>query len=485
MESSVFNKLEELLNVTELLIIDFSAIVNSDYVNFDEFMKLVIQKRIKTVVSAEFYENYAVIAESDNEEQKNIARKAYTYLEMLDSKKLLMNLPDIYDNRELVKKLSEADNVCYLFYKVSEMAEAIKQYGNRFHSIIVDENKALIVSQDANDTLEILNITVDGDAAETAYFSIDDLPEESSTVFLSDKRRIFLNKFLAGGGEGAVYECNYRQNYLTKIYHDGQLNKLRIKKMLHMEKKQIMYKGLCWPEMIVYTEKNEPVGFVMKKVNGKSLSVVFDSYESVLEMFPNWKKRDLIRLCIMILTRIQYLHLFGILIGDVRMNNIVIDKNGQPSLVDLDSCQIDNLPCPGGFGDFTAPELQNQQFNKTLRTYDNESFSCAVIMFKILFCGLHPYDQIDGAERIEEDIANKNFPFTLNIHDKFEKILFNDYYSEVWKNTPYQFQQFLVDVFKNGKRPNIQTMIMMLKTYDRFIELNSNNYPLIDEFIFE
>jgi DNA-binding helix-hairpin-helix protein with protein kinase domain len=189
-------------------------------------------------------------------------------------------------------------------------------------------------------------------------------------------------------------------------------------------------------------------------------------------------------LAIQVFERIQYLHLFGILIGDLRMNNIMISPNGEPTIVDLDSCQIDNLPCPAGFGDFTPAELQKVEFSKQLRTYDNESFSCAVLMFKILFCGLHPYDQRNGADTIEEEIALKSFPYPLSVDASFDKIVYGCY-DEIWKNTPYQFQQFLYDIFKNGARPNIQTMIMMLKTYDEFIEINKLKNSKINEISFQ
>lgn len=480
-----FEQLNSILDSTDILIIDFSAIVNSDYVRFDEFMHHVIEKKLKTAVTAEFYENYEIICKSSNAEQKAIGLKVCTYLGMLKERHLLLSLPDVYDSRTLVTKLESVRSVCYMFYKVSELAEALAMYGNRFKSIVVDENKNLIGCELPYEMITATANTVDPDAAGDGYFSIDNLPEEGHTVYLADRTPVRITKFLASGGEGGVYDCTYKTGYLAKVYHDGQLNALRVKKMLQMEKKQVRYEGLCWPEHVLFTQSGEPIGFVMKKVQGSALSVLFDSYESVLNQFPHWKRRNLIQLCIEVLSRIQYLHLFGILIGDVRLNNIMITTAGEPALVDLDSCQTDNLPCPGGFGEFTPPELQNQQFSKTLRTYGNESFSCAVIMFKILFCGLHPYDQIDGADSIEEDIAKKNFPFTLDTKDDFKKIMFSDYYSEVWKSTPYPFQKFLLDIFKNGERPNIQTMIMMLRTYDKFIELNENKYPQVNEILFD
>ena len=84
-----------------------------------------------------------------------------------------------------------------------------------------------------------------------------------------------------------------------------------------MEKKQVRYDGLCWPEKVIFSEKGEPVGYMMKKIKGKPLSAIFDGDEAVLKEFPHWKKQDLISLAVDLLQKVQYLHLFGILRGTV------------------------------------------------------------------------------------------------------------------------------------------------------------------------
>ena len=181
--------------------------------------------------------------------------------------------------------------------------------------------------------------------------------------------------------------------------------------------------------------------------------------------------------------KIQYLHLFGILIGDLRLKNIVVDSFGNPCLVDIDSCQIENLPCPIGYPDFTPPELQHIEFKKVLRTYENEDFSCAVLLFKLLFCGIHPYDQRNGAETIEEEISDRSFPYPQNIQGDFTKIPWGGY-EEMWRHTPHQMQTFLYDIFKNSIRYSLQEMILMLKTYNAFLDLKKAERPLLNQISF-
>ena len=151
------------------------------------------------------------------------------------------------------------------------------------------------------------------------------------------------------------------------------------------------------------------------------------------------------------------------------MKNIVINEAGIPCIVDIDSCQIDNLPCPAGYPDYTPPELQHVAFKKTLRTYRNDSFSCAVLMFKLLFCGLHPYDQRHGADSIEEEISLHSFPYPLDYTGDFSRIPWGGY-KGMWEHMPYQFQMFLQDIFKNGERYSMQQMLWMLKNYYSYLE---------------
>lgn len=477
-------EISKILKKTDLLIFDFSAVVNIDINEFDLLINLIIHDKIEVAITDEFYKNYDIINNCDNEEQKRIAQKAYYFTEKLSQSGMLLNIEKVYSNYKLINDFAEKRRICYVFYQMSEMCEAIKQNllnNEDVYFIVVDDNGNIITEKN---NIIFTCSSVDESVYDDSFFEIEDLPKTDSIVRTKAGETITLGEFIAGGGEGDVFECNYKSDYLVKIYHNGQLNKLRIKKMLQMEKEQIRYNGLCWPEKVVYSKVGEPVGYVMKRVYGKSLSSVFDSYESVLENFPNWKKQDLIKLSIKILERIQYLHLFGILIGDLRMNNIMISSEGEPTLVDLDSCQIGNLPCPAGFGDFTPAELQRVEFSKQLRTFKNESFACAVLVFKILFCGLHPYDQRNGADTIEEEIALMSFPYPISVNESFDKIVYGSY-DEIWKNTPYQFQALLYDIFKKGKRPNIQTMIMMLKTYSEFIEINKSKNHKINEFLFE
>lgn len=470
----------------KLYVIDYSAVANID--SFDEIRKILnhsIQNKLQVAVSQEFYKNYEIITLCANEEQKKIAKLTIDTITRLNDAGCLAYFSSITDCDEIVEKLHSNPQVCFVYSKSSEFAESVKKFAGvcRAASAIVDDDGKLIMCQSNEQVKNFIDIKANEIAFDDAHFAVSYEGKENTVLKTHDGIQITVGKKLGRGGEGTVFDCNYKTDYVVKIYHSGQLNKLRLKKMMLMEKKQVRYDGICWPEKVVYSPKGEPVGYLMKKIKGESLSNVFDTDEALLKKFPNWTKKDSVNLALDILRKIQYLHLFGILLGDVRMQNIVIDDSGNASLVDIDSCQIDDLPSPIGFSDFTPAELQRVEFKKQLRTYQNERFSCSVLLFKILFCGAHPYDQKNGADTIEEEIAMRSFPYPQDYRGDFSRLpVFGQ--DEMWKHSPYQIKQLFTDIFKYDKRYSLNEMIMILETYQKFLDANILTHPSLNKISF-
>lgn len=472
-----------------LVVLDFSAIANIDSIDLlKTITELISSRNIKVAVTKGFYENYDVVMKSQNEEQKAIAKRISGILSQLSRKDRLIYASKIIDPKEIVNTLCGNEKVCLFFFEYSEFAESVLRCKDslKCKAIIVDETGDLIIfDEDARGTIvDGIGVSVDESVLDDGHFNVSFEAEKGKTVTLRDNQNITLGELIGCGGEGSVYNCDYKTDYVVKIYRKEQLTRLRLKKLSQMEQKQVRYDGVCWPEKMVYSVSGEPVGYLMKKHYGKSLAEIFDGSDSVMREFPDWHKQDLVSLAIDILERIQYLHLFGILIGDLRLKNIVVGTDGVPVLVDIDSCQINNLPCPAGYPDYTPPELQGVEFKKQLRTYDNESFACAVLVFRILFCGIHPYDQKNGADTIEEEISSNSFPYPKSGSGDLSRIPWGDY-DQMWRYTPIQLQSFFFDFFKNGKRYTLQEIILMLKTYHRFIELNKEKMPEINSVAFD
>ena len=486
MVTDEFLKGLEEFNGDNLFVIDFSAIVNvNSQETLNSLTEYLLSNSIKVAVSREFYENYDVIIKSTNDEQVSIAKLTHRFLDTLERNECLFYMSDIVDSKEIVEKLHKNPKVCFVYYKNSEFSENVVSFISSLcaKAIIVNENGDMDICTEKNSILNLSMRTADTSVIDDDYFATNFEAKNGACVKTNEGKTYTLKQLLGSGGEGAVYDCNEDCDYVIKIYHKGQLNKLRLKKIFMMEKKQVRYEGICWPEKVVFSTKGEPVGYLMKKIDGKPLSAIFDGDEMLLKEFPNWKKQNLISLTTDILEKVQYLHLLGIIIGDLRMKNIVITKDGVPCIVDIDSCQIDTLPCPIGFPDFTPPELQHIEFKKQLRTYHNESFSCAVLIFKLLFCGLHPYNQKFTEKTLEENISLLNFPYPQKHDGDFSKIPWGGY-DEMWKHLPFQMQNFFYNIFKHGTRYSVQEMILMLKTYNQFLDYKKSSIPSLNEISF-
>ena len=103
-------------------------------------------------------------------------------------------------------------------------------------------------------------------------------------------------------------------------------------------------------------------------------------------------------------------------------------------LIDMDSVQIGNLPCPVGTEDFTDPALWGKDFSGFVRTLSDEDYSISMLVFSVLFCGLHPYATRNGAETLREEILSHNFPYDLNNADT-EHIPLGGY-DHIWEYLP-------------------------------------------------
>ncbi len=466
------NSIDGLFSEIKYLIMDFTAIVNID--SFERLKMLIdsiVNNSIDVAISREFYESLDIVLNCRNEEQIRIAKEAQHFLESLKNHNKLKYLGKVCNSYEIVKNLKNNPNVAFLYYGSSEFAESVRLFGGGCvaKSIIVNFEGKFEVKENQAALLKVLCRDVDPCACDNNYFTVSFEPEEGAKVKTRDGRLITLTKFIGRGGEGAVYDTDYENDYVVKIYHKGQLNKLRLQKIMFLEKKQIRYDGICWPEKVVFSQKGEPVGFIMKKAEGKPLSSVFDGSIKVQRHFPKWQRQNLVKLSIDILSKIQYLHLFGIVIGDLRLKNIVINKKGQVCIVDIDSCQIENLPCPSGYPDYTPPELQHIEFRNILRSFNNERFSCAVIVFKLLFCGIHPYDQRRGADTLEEEIVLRSFPYPIDYNIGFDRIPIGDYI-EMWQVLPAEFQKAFCNIFKYDMRFSTIELILLLREYQSFLE---------------
>ncbi len=256
-----------------------------------------------------------------------------------------------------------------------------------------------------------------------------------------------LVKRLSGGAEGMVFLTDQR-NIVAKIYHKGVITPLRWAKLKKLSELGINGEGFCLPRQLLYFQ-NVPVGYTMTLGRGVTLGNVFDGPDALLEQFPKWTRLDVVDTLLSLIENYLYLHMHDVIAGDIQLKNALIYSSSSVYLIDMDSVQISNLPCPVGTEEFTDPRLWGRNFSGFVRTLGDEDYSIAMLVFSVLFCGLHPYATRRGAETLREEIINRNFPYTLDNSEE-EHIPLGGY-NQIWRFLPESIRVMLYETFRNGK----------------------------------
>lgn len=301
---------------------------------------------------------------------------------------------------------------------------------------------------------------------------IKNIPGEKEFVYIKQGRQgeIELLEKISSGGEGVIYKTN--TYYIAKIYKYEKNTKRKHEKIKLMLSKNINFEGICFPVSPLYNSNDEFVGYLMPKAEGKEIQKSIFIKQLLLKNFPNWKKRDLVELCITILNKIKYLHNRNIIIGDINPNNILIVSPKEVYFVDTDSYQIEEFPCPVGTINFTAPEIQGKDFKNFLRTVGNENFAIATLLFMIMLPGKPPYSQQGGGSPVENI---KNMEFSYPLGENSNKKTPDGAWRFIWSHLTYDLKEAFYNTFRkegeNSKEDNRLSVSEWLTIFKYYLKL--------------
>jgi DNA-binding helix-hairpin-helix protein with protein kinase domain len=222
---------------------------------------------------------------------------------------------------------------------------------------------------------------------------------EKSSLFSLTGHPLLLGPRIGSGGEGAVYELRDRSDVVAKLYHKHPEpdKSAKIAAMAKFGNERLL-KLTAWPiEPIRGGSKTGPIlGFVMPKITAhkEAFSVYSPKLRVQEARTVNWQ--FLIRSATNAARAFSVVHDSGHVIGDVNDGNILIGEKATVRLIDCDSYQI-NLNgslwrCEVGRPEYQPSELQNTRtYKQAPRTTNHDRFGLAVIIFRILFMGRHPF----------------------------------------------------------------------------------------------
>lgn len=310
------------------------------------------------------------------------------------------------------------------------------------------------------------------------------------SFFTSKNEKIVLEKnpIAKAGGEGAVYKIkspSIYAKYCAKIYHKERLggaSHLREKKIQYMLQNLPNIKNnnrckICWTKEILYKKSNHKKfrGFIMPLAHNNSIQLYDLCQLNTKKLSGKWNDKygrdnilgliNRMKLCVNIASGVSTIHNMGsYTIVDLKPQNILVTIDGNISMIDLDSIQINDpkdiqilnasVSTPG----YVPPEGKTKSPSQYTINETWDRFSIAVIFYEILF-GIHPFcvtPKHGNQTTIHEFIQSGLFPFGKNRkeikvipppHNKFKKL-------------PHNFQKLFINTFDIGlNQPSKRTSV--------------------------
>ncbi len=440
--------LEELGNYKNL-VVDYSVIREfGGTAVFAQFIDGIVRTSPDVYVSASFkLLHYCVVHQGDSKD--DAAQSA-----MKEFCSLLLPLHKLHsvqtaDTVEFLKAVEPIGDCCIVLARDSIFSKRIRE-----KNIRIDKDILVLTATDYcvfHGSEEFINAVplpeVSKIALKKAYLDSSAFCNVGDKVITGGDKQLELTKRISSGAEGMVFLTDNRLK-VAKIYHKNVITPLRWSKLTKMVAMGIKSSGICWPQDLLFY-KGVPVGYTMFLGKGKTLGNIFDGPDAMFNNFPEWTREDIAATLINLIEKYLYLHMHNIVAGDIQLKNALLYSSNAVYLIDMDSVQVGNLPCPVGTEEFTDPRLWGRDFAGFVRKLEDEDYSIAMLVFSTLFCGLHPYATRNGAETLREEILEKNFPYFLD--DSEEEHIPLGGYNYIWKYLSPTLRTMLYNTFKLGR----------------------------------
>ncbi len=439
----------ECLRNYKSLIVDYSFIRRYGGTSLlPEFLDIVISGHKDVYVSRSFkYMHYCVIHQAD-EKNASVAGAMKEFCTMLLPDKLLHSV-QVTETGEFLSKMSLVPEGCLVLASSSVLMKRIREKRPVFLGdiCVIDDDNGVGIFHSIPEVIDAYpEMPISPLAASDKYLDVPVYCNVGDTVMTGSGKAVVLEKRVSAGAEGMVFTTD-NPRIVAKIYHKGIITPLRWKKLQTQVKMGINSLGVCWP-IDLLTYKGVPVGYTMIMGRGKTIGNVFDGPDALLNSFPECSRLDIVTILTDLLEKYIYLHMYDIVAGDIQLKNALIYSTNSIYLIDMDSVQVKDLPCPVGTEEFTDPRLWGKDFSGFLRRLEDEDYSIAMLVFSILFCGLHPFATRNGAETLREEIMEKNFPYSVD--DLSDEHIPKGGYNHIWEYLPDNLKQMLYKTFKEG-----------------------------------
>ena len=285
-----------------------------------------------------------------------------------------------------------------------------------------------------------------------------EIPVSGQYVFMKSKNGyepVLLENELGHGGEANVYKV-FSGTKCAKIFKNESNSELKMQKvaimcskygLLRMIDTPIMER-VAWPEKMLYNEKAEPVGYVMKLFKDTTAFSEF-AYDTFEEIVPRVEKKHQITMAVNFAELIDFMHHNNVILCDINRDNILYDKDLVAYLVDLDSAQVadDNWYYPSNVGipEFRSPEhIYDDDFSFCRKKAD-DVWIMQMLIFHMLTPDGDPYAGSRDFDDEREIIAGGYYPYQAGNIGAEDQIK-----GSIWHMIVSHFPKFLKELFWNS-----------------------------------
>lgn len=431
------------------IVLDYSVVLEySNGVWFDELTNLFEDKGIDCYIDDTFKILHKCVVQQQDPKDVYVQSSMRSLIQSLMATNTL-HVVHTCNTEYFIEQVKNLPMCCILTTRKGIFTKRLYEKAPEFNGdvAVITPNGVKIFHSVAEMIADYPMPEISGLAHNNTFIDCDGRASIDDIVLSTEGDKFTLVKRLSGGAEGMVFTTS-NPKYVAKIYHKGVITPLRWAKLKKLTELGITSPGFCTPQHLLYF-RGVPVGYTMFIGKGTTLSNVFDGPDAILEHYPDWTRLDVCETLLNLIGKYLYLHMHDIVAGDIQLKNALINTSSSQYLIDMDSVQVGNLPCPVGTEEFTDPKLWGRDFSGFVRTLEDEDYSIAMLVFSVLFCGLHPYATRKGAETLREEILEHNFPYTLDNSDK-EHIPLGGY-DHIWEYLPENLRIMLYKTFREGK----------------------------------
>lgn len=299
------------------------------------------------------------------------------------------------------------------------------------------------------------------------------MPQDNPAYTLTDGIPLTTSALLGAGGEGSVYRLESHPNSALKIWNEKTAAGSAPQKVQAMLNAPAPEPGhnVAWPTHAALNRTGDCAGFLMPLIHPDKHQQIFHLFNPSARgrLQRQWRtsisQKTLLTAAINLAAAFQNIHHPGhLVVGDVNERNALSDKDGNIILVDADSFQITDpkthiiYRCTKGRDDYTSPRMQGLELSKNNRTQDDDRFGMAVLIFKLLMDGIHPYSSTaDPDDRrtttLAQKIASQYFPYNESGHTPVQHQP-SQGYRQAWQNLDFELRH----MFRRAFDPDVTSV---------------------------